>query len=217
LFGETLIDPIKTVKRDLLPRFKTSKYFLEMERRISELNPLPTASMLNAPYPTSLHVSDLFLAESPESPSFEIVDFLSDRILYEIYLGYLEANVCSENLLFIRMVHVYKEIYKKGNKEEISNCAWDIFKFFIAERSAFEIGCSHRRRQGVMYSLANPLVDTFDFIETHVMRELAPNFKLFKASSSFRDIPNSIRKRISELRKKGDSKQGAIPCLGVSN
>jgi hypothetical protein len=52
VFEEACLDPIDTMRRDLLPRFLQSYIFNTMIHSLASCNPLPPASNLNLPPPT---------------------------------------------------------------------------------------------------------------------------------------------------------------------
>ena len=51
VFEETLIDPIKTLRRDVYPRFLTSEFCKEMVFRCDEISQLPDPFSLRVPAP----------------------------------------------------------------------------------------------------------------------------------------------------------------------
>ena len=62
VFQEALIDPLKTLKRDVLPRFLTSDYHAKLLKRADIVDgKLPSASGLIIPPPTESKVCLLLL------------------------------------------------------------------------------------------------------------------------------------------------------------
>jgi hypothetical protein len=114
VFNEALYDPYITLRNDVMPRFLASQLYGEMHARI--------AFSLRLPGADSLHVGPPLVADSPfaraslgdfpDSRKFELVEIIADNFLYGEFLIYLREHFCPENLLCIRRVLEYEEMYK---------------------------------------------------------------------------------------------------------
>lgn len=170
VFGEAMIDPLKTLKRDIVPRFLSSDIYRDMCTRLSSLYMLPTATDLRVDPPEGCPVcsgmDENDILGSLES--LDLLDMISDKILYEHFLTYLRSIVASENILCARMIDVFKSKTAVGKsvrwpasggvesdgpttlpvppsrKQSIGSdsvdMAWQIYLYFVATGSAFEVG-----------------------------------------------------------------------------
>jgi hypothetical protein len=102
VFQETTIDPIKTLYKDVLPRFLNSIYCREMERRLHELFPLPNENDLNLELPKYSNVMKLSLNQLTveKLARIELKEILNDRILYSQFL-FMFIVVISPSLFFL--------------------------------------------------------------------------------------------------------------------
>jgi hypothetical protein len=179
VFCEALLDPIKTIQRDIQPRFLASEDYKRLNTLLSGLEPLPSAQSLKLPRPPHVVYSryDLGALECGEV-QFTLADVIDDRILYPEFMKFLEIRVSAENLYCIRAIQVYKETYS-------CDCAWSIFRYFVAPGSAYGISISHRKLKEVMRALASPQIDTFDAVEHSAMSALRVHFEAFRSSKEY--------------------------------
>ena len=98
VFAETLFDPIKTIQRDIYPRFVQSEEYRTMKRCQGALEPLPCASKLKLPRPRST-VWTRYRERDIErgNVEFTLDDLLEDRTLYAEFSRFLEQIVALEN------------------------------------------------------------------------------------------------------------------------
>lgn len=137
---------------DILPNYERSEFFSRMETACRELEILPVAHMLQIAPPNSLcefsEVNKTMLANA----------ILIDCTLYKSFLKYLQSIMSSENLLCARSVDLYAEMYYSpdtSSKESAKLIAWQIYKFFVAPGSSFEIGkllCIHIYKHHMLYN-----------------------------------------------------------------
>lgn len=117
VFTEATLDPIKTIRRDIMPRFMASTFYSDLEVRLEELATLPSAGSFCAAPASSTEISQMLIADSIKLADLEITNFLEDRILYEIYLKYLQSIVSSENLLCVRIIDIYVQLFPISSRE----------------------------------------------------------------------------------------------------
>ena len=90
VFDETLIDPIKTLNADVLPRFLTSTYHKSMISRLQSLYPLPSKDQLRLRRPRKTDCikwdEDKITIDNLREISMK--QLFHDRILYEEFLKY---------------------------------------------------------------------------------------------------------------------------------
>ena len=169
IFEETMIDPIKTLNRDVLPRFLVSEHYLKLQERLKSIENLPFAFDLNLPIPTQSQVlhwnsNEITIENLQKIP---LKEFVNDSLIYPIFLLYLQSIVSSENLLCLRAIDLFKESFPNSQLDEVEHTedthyyVWLLYSYFIAPNSAFEISVSDRRRKYIRQALAYPKYNTF--------------------------------------------------------
>lgn len=208
VFDETLLDPIKTLKKDSLPRFVASSFYRDMQQRLATLRPLPAASTLALPLPGKIPTAKWERENITEDNISEISlpDMLHDRLLYQHFMKYCKMIFTDENLFCARGISVFKCHYKGHLQEKTcppaaKNAAWVVFRYFAAPGSVYEVSLSHRRRKMLMIALANPPVDIFDHIEKSVHDMLAVHWTHFCYHPSFHCIPKLLLEEKAKLEK----------------
>lgn len=206
VFQEALMDPLKTLKRDVLPRFLSSKIYESYQSRIALIDGhLPTAKELELTPPTESKV--LYYAEDEielnHLKTIDLTDVVCDYILYDSFLKYLRAIMSSENLLCARAIEVYRNYWVNVKKitPEIEDMAWIVFSYFVAQGSAFEVSVSHKRRKQVMQSLAAPSKQIFYRIDASVTQALKFHHENYFKSPFFINLPATILKEKKKIKK----------------
>ena len=74
-----------------------------------------------------------------------------------------------------------------------NDLAWDIYAYFIAPGSAFEVSVSDRRRKTIMTHLACPTEEMFDRVQEQTYASIAHHLDRYYASRHFTDLPDVIR------------------------
>lgn len=215
VFDETLLDPMKTLKVDALPRFLTSIYYKKMSKRLETIFPLPAASELSLPPPVKSAV-----CEWPDDMvTFEklndvpIIDVLHDYILFEQYVLYCKTAYIDENIFCARAISIFKSHFQSvtdmsaHSKEDAAvdavELVWLIFRFFVAAKSPYEVSTSHRRKKQVKLLLASPKFSMFDKVEKSVMGILTNHWVHFTKSALFQELPKIIadeKKRLQTVK-----------------
>eukprot|EP01042_Synura_sphagnicola_P002177 gene2177-2601_t len=138
-----------------------------------------------------------------ESKVFTLEDMLTDVNLYEEFLLYLRRQYSSENLLCVRMIHMFEEKIGQRTPEsevEANNQAWEIYKYFVAPGSAFEVSCSFRVRKEVMLNLSKSSPGDFDKVKRSAMGMLNVNFESFQGTQEYADLKLYLRQRKNDLK-----------------
>ena len=223
VFDETIIDPIKTLNVDVLPRFLASPCYRAMGKRLNELYPLPSKEMLDLKLPSksgcmNWHEDRLTV---DNLRNIKITDIFHDRLLYNEFLNHSKKIYSEENVFLARAIAIYKSNYvneidtaaiKKGLFPPwVEAHAWLIFKFFVAPNSCFEVGMNERRRKEIMQRLASPTKDMFDGLERSTLRLIRNQYVTFSFTREFRGIPAAIigaefDKQLKERAKKLERK-----------
>lgn len=219
LFQEALIDPMKTLKRDVLPRFLVSDYHAKLETR-SEIvaGNLPSALNFILPSPESSKV--LYFPPDQLKLEYlrtvEMYDLLCDYIMYDSFLKYLQSIVSSENLLCARAIEVFRTMWEtrtntttapappnsKKATPEIEDMAWLVYSYFIAPGAVFEVSVSHKRRKQVMQGLAAPSKQMFYRIDQGVNNALKLHFENYLKSPNFAELPQIIMAEKKRTQKR---------------
>ena len=209
VFTESMIDPIKTIRRDILPRYLVSDIHVNAVARISNLN--DHSSSLNVKIPDdNVIVDKILLTEQPDElvsalKAVSISDLLTDRLIYQQFLKYLRDIIASENLLCLRMILIYKNLLTAGDKNGAVDHAWLFLKYFVKFGSPYEVSVSSRRRREVFERMANPSIDIFDRVERSALQVLVGHYDSFKTSSSFTSLVDAVQFYNASRNKKTSS------------
>lgn len=105
------------------------------------------------------------------------------------------------------------ESAKISYSESIKNQAWDIYLFFVAKGSIYEILLSYEQKKAIQLSLGNPSIDMFFDLEAIAMTELLLLFNKFKLTENYKNLaPRALRTARNILRiEAGTSKHQKIP------
>lgn len=138
VFKEARIDPMNTLIKDILPRFVVSSVYEEMLFYVKRLCDLPAANTLTVNPPNSLTstamsrkvkstVTDVALSkleteEDIKKYCSESMDtYFLDTLLYSQLLKYLNRIVSSENLLCIRAINIFPQLFDDSNTTFVNN------------------------------------------------------------------------------------------------
>jgi hypothetical protein len=194
VFHEALGEPIKTIYRDIYPRFRNSEHMRVLRKRMQEVEALPPSSELHLPSLPIVVPRRYTLVELQDGVQLSLQDMLEDRICFREFFRYLQSCIVSENLRFIRALQVFKSLM--GSRDRIAQqqgveWAWRIYKFFIAPYSAYEISVSDKGRRDIMRQLADPCPDMFDTLERRTMDMLKVHFNSFRNKKEYAAL-NSV-------------------------
>lgn len=206
LFDEAVVDPLKTITRDVLPRFFSSPFYGTMVAKLALLDPLPAGATLEVPFPEASRV--VTEVKGPGKPALEdlkvpLRQILDDSVLFKSFLVYLRQIVASEGLLFLRLLQVFDKLWESeeyaGHKLEpnyfppgADELAWKIYCYFIAASSAFEMSIKSSARRQIMQSLACPHARMFKSEEKGAIEQLEHHYRNYFSSDVFKDLPDVI-------------------------
>ena len=205
VFGEALLDPIKTINRDILPRFMKSETYRVLNSHLASADPLPLASTLNVPPPNSTYIEDESFMDLIDTHVFTLDDLMNDKYLYDEFLGYLRRQYSSENLLCVRMINLFEDLIANRDLTNANIQAWEIYKYFVAPGSAFEVSCSFRVRKEVMLSLSKSSSGDFDKVKRSAVLMLNANFESFQATPEYAGLRTLLK-----VKKQGESKSASM-------
>jgi hypothetical protein len=212
VFGECLLDPLKTLQRDILPRFLCSNVYNTMKARLNSLIHLPPAALLIVPPPEITLLTSKDLDYFSEKRMFTLDEILHDRYLHNEFHAHLKKSVQTENLLCVRMVEVnmllcdffrcvsmiyiamqiFEEMVRNGDKEADAQ-AWTVFRFFVTPGSAYEVSLYSRHKKELMIQLASPQGSMFEELKKSALSMLSVNFNSYRFADDYRNLYRIMR------------------------
>jgi hypothetical protein len=156
VFEEAVLDPIKTMKKDVLPRFLQSNVFRAMIQSLASCDTLPPASNLSLPPPTKWVLRSNPVEYFIDGREFTLVQLLQGEVLYTNFRVFLERHICSENLICVRMIDYFEELKSAGDDKLADEFSWTIYQYFVAPGSAYEVCTMYSDRKTLMERLAVP-------------------------------------------------------------
>lgn len=214
LFHEISVDPMRTLERDILPRFVHSEKYRKLCDKLDLLTHLPSGEELivEAP-PTEPNLS----VGVEANKLFTMDDILASRFLYEHFLTYVQGKVCSENLVCKRLITIFKENIRANRTDAADVNAWDIYRFFVAAGSAYEVSLEYSAKSQLKTNLAHPLADMFDALERSVTSMLGADFEAYRTTAEYRQLAPLLKDHIRALKREYSVKKSEkknVGCLG---
>jgi hypothetical protein len=212
LFHEISIDPMRTLERDILPRFVLSEKYRKLCDKLDLLTHLPSGEELKVYAPPT--EPDYSGGVEPNK-LFTMDDILASRFLYEHFLKYLQGKVCSENLMCKRLITVFKENIRANRIEDADVNAWDIYRYFVAAGSAYEVSLEYSAKSQLKTNLARPVLEMFDALERSVTSMLSADFEAYRTTAEYRNLATLLQDHIRALRREKSVKEKRhVGCLG---
>lgn len=208
VFDETLLDPIKTLRKDTLPRFLASNIYKTMQARLTSLIPLPKASELDLPLPSKVLTAkwENEKITSENLYNISMTDIVHDKLLYTKFLAYCKSNFSDENLLCGRAIELFKYHFTNEKcTDAAASMAWLIYRFFGAPDSVYEVSISHRRKKELMLNLANPKKNMFHRMEDSALQMLRANWFNYAQTADFQTLPIQILEVKREVVQRDES------------
>ena len=200
IFDEACMDPILTMERDVLPRFRKSDIVNTMVMRVASCEPVPPAKDLNVPPPENL-LLHLCPAEAfPDTRCFTLDELIGSQHLYDSFLTFLQ-NISKEKgnkLLCIRKIDIFEELMHMNCVKEATEEAWQIYRYYVAQGAAFEIPISSVELVELMVSLAVPKRDMFVSVRQSAYVNLTSYFSAFVKTAAYRGLSKLMRDLKSE-------------------
>lgn len=211
VFDEAVLDPLKTMSRDILPRFLNSATCTKMLRMLGTVNPLPSGADLVVDPPDNQRLFTESTASFTLDRRYTLEDAFVYPELYNKFLRFLQEKVSSENLLCARLIYQFRGVYARGDAEEAEKIAWKIFLYFVAAGSAFEVSLSHIEQKNFMRKLCEPSIEMFDPLEKSAKSVLNQYFEQFKRTEAYSRVAGILRDERSPRKVASESRLG---CLG---
>ena len=127
-----------------------------------------------------------------DSRRFKLDEILHDKILYSEFLGHLRRSVQSENLLCVRMVEMFEVIVDADPARAVSQ-AWNIYRYFVAPGSAYEVSLYSRHKKELMLSLARPHREMFLELKKSAHSMLSVNFNNYQFTEGYAQLATLMR------------------------
>lgn len=223
VFEEATREPIKTMKKDILPRFLSSDIFRRMIANVASCEPTPPpASDLKVPPPESWLLTISSLDDLPDTRRFQLDEVLNCLQLYNEFLTFLRQRVSSENLICVRMISIFEELMINNELSAAGKQAWKIYQYFVAPGAAFEVSINHIHRKHVMLEMAAPTKGMFNRIRTSIYHTLRGNFDSFMLTEQYAGLGKLMREQKLDINKlqgggaNGDVGQSSyVGCFGM--
>lgn len=203
-FSEALIDPIKTLHRDIYPRFLHSEHHAQLVRHASNINEKIAANTLKLSSPAHTVLSKYSLDDLERGDiRFTLRDLIEDKILYNEFMKYLIVIVSAENLKCVRSINIFKEKFSSDDPRDRMAAVeqvWITYKYFVAVNAPYEVSMSHLRRKELMRELANPNVHTFHRVEKSALSALKVHFNTFAATKEYANLASVVLARKKHFR-----------------
>jgi hypothetical protein len=252
VFEESLIDPLKTMKRDILPRFLRSTIFEEMKLTQATLATPAVASELELPIPpTSLTFTLQELSFTPSASSsssvaasaaappssntdddaaacadttggiitdrhFHLNEIVQNRFLYLKFLSYLQECYCSENLICYRLITLFEEKMTLKQVTTSGVIAMDLYRYFVAEGSPYEISLEYSHRKAICLQLAKPTIHCFDMVKRSVFNMLKTYYVSYKKKPEYHELAEHLRDKLSGGGGSSSILRNCFPMTKVS-
>lgn len=85
----------------------------------------------------------------------------------------------AENLKCARQIRRFEELALEKKADELKEFAWDLYLYFIAPGSPFEVSCTNLDRKSVQLRLGCPIKSMFEPIKENTMLVLKQDHKAF--------------------------------------
>lgn len=207
---------VNTIEVDTLPRFSNSEIFAKMT---SLLRTLCSSNTLEVPSPPDT----ILLKSTTENLAnklFQLIEILSDGVLYCCLLRYLKEFSSEKYLLCLQMIAIFEgEIAGDHVPDEcvslVEKYAWEIYRYFVTRNSVFEIVLFERERKEIMRNLAKPASEMFKSLKSRSYEMLEFYFESFTKTEQYLKLNlvmiKALQTRESNTRKVSKSIQKKIP------
>lgn len=201
VFAEALLEPLRTIQMDTLPRFFASKIYAKMKFFTESSSPLPLAETIEVPPPLRSSLLSGFLISEFENKLFDLNEILQEELLYSEFLLYLKGYFCSENLLCVRMILVFEEQVRDKYYNRALKLAWHICNCFVLPGSAYEVSLLYSNRKDTLLSLARPNIFMFSHLKRSAIKSLEANFEIYSKT----DVYLNLSKMMIAVKKREEN------------
>ena len=206
LYGPSIFDeacniPILTMNKDVLPRYQVSDIMHNMIVRVASSEPVPPGRDLNVPPPENLLLHLCSAEAFPDTRCFTQDELIGSQHLYDSFLTFLQgiSKEKADKLLCIRKIDIFEELMHMNCTKEATEEAWQIYRYYVAQGSAFEIPIPSLDRKYLMLSLANPKKNMFTLLRETAYLEIKADFDVLSNSQEYREFPRLMRDMKAEI------------------
>lgn len=211
-FHEISLDPFRTLEKDILPRFVNSPTYRQLCEKLESITHLPDRESLVVEPPNE-HTDVIMGSSFGADRMFTLDEVLATQFLYNKFLSNLRAKMSNENLLCKRLIIIFKEKMTDGNREAASAIAWDIYRYFVAAHSAYEVSLEYMHKTDLKFHLAKPVSTMFDMLNRSVSDQLSADFQEFKTTQTYGHLARDLQVEV-EQRLKAQHKGKGRSCFG---
>ena len=205
LFDEAWIDHIKTLEKDIFPRFKTSAIAEEMNLFMALCDPPPPAIELRIPPPGNLLLMISSIDSFSDARKFTLEEIIGCEGLYLRFLDYVQTHKGKEKnssaLKCIRKIDIFEQLMYMNCVRDAADQANEVFKYFVIEKSAHEIIIPHKDRNQIMMSSAVPKKGMYDKLRNVAIEILKIEFNVYKDTSAYYELAAGMRSQKIEMGK----------------
>ena len=114
----------------------------------------------------------------------------------------MNKKISDTNMNMNANTNINKDKYKLSSKDLplVIDLAWQIYIYFIAKGSAFEISVPNNNRIEIMKSLGNPNINMFNQLELIAMRELVICFNNFKETNYYLYLNRNVKRTAIKIK-----------------
>ena len=205
VFDEACVDPLKTMEKDVLPRFRVSEIGDRMVSFVASCEPPPPAADLRVPPPGNLLVEVLSVESLISTRRFALEEVIGCECMYNTFSRYLatlkESNgsTSSEALKCVRTIDIFEELMTISCLKEAEEQAWQIFRYYVAEKSAYKIPMSVSDMKRLTIVLACPRKGMFSVLRENAVLSIKGDFKTFSESAAYNGLPDLMKELKQEI------------------
>ena len=200
VFEEACLEPIKTMRKDILPRFLNSEIANRMVMNVASCEPKPPpASDLKVPPPDSHLLTSSPLESFRVDRNYLLEEILNCLQLYNEFFFFLKKSQTSENLICVRMIVIYEELMNNLDLKSAGMQAWKIYQYFVAPGSAYEVSIHHVHRKQIMLGMADPKRGMFENLRRSANEILKVSFDSFTVTEQYRHLGLLMRNQKIDL------------------
>ena len=112
-----------------------------------EILPPKTSLDVPPPYRSIYTMADMDILQSKK---FSCRELVSDRYLYHQFYTYLRQRDSYDSLLGVRMLTIFEERVTVKDWEHAEQVAWEIYRYFVAHGSCFEMNIDQLERKEIL-------------------------------------------------------------------
>ncbi|KAL0590293.1 hypothetical protein ABG067_001540 [Albugo candida] len=204
LFEVAVKDAVKTLQKDTLGRFLKSPQFKDMESVFrAALEKMSTDTLEDAAFDNDLPTKIVLTEERINSSSeYSLDEILNDKILFQEMLEYLENKFKAENLKCTHHILRFEHLADRKIGDDLKAYAWNIYLYFLAPGSPFEVSCTALDRKFAQLRLGCPERSMFQPIKDSTLAVLKQDVKPFCSQLGQKVLKEKLEKELPPTNRK---------------